>query len=361
MSITFIQANQGLTSSGSTSFGLAYNTNTTAGSFLVAWVQNVTASATLSISDSLNNTWVQLGTTTSAFSEEWAIFYCPTNIGGANTVTITTTVSSGIIMGIGEWTGQSASPFDTGNTSMNSVLSATSLTTASITTAQANETLIFCGFGNNNAATLTPTSFTMRMNESGGSDAWLADSSIVAASAGTYNATQNSSVAQFLSGWVLAIKPTATPPTTGSHIAQPLPVALTNFAGYSLAITSPTTTSFVANPTPVVFTDPNGNEYTITGATKGSFDQQPTPVVLCDSNGRPIVPPIVITSNGNTITVSATLSGNKLGQPVPVALCDSNGNSLTQSGFTYGSETGSPTPVVLCNTNGQPITATIAT
>lgn len=149
MGLTFVQLSTD-TILNSTSVSKAYPSDTTLGSLLLCHGNNLAGGATFGVTDTLGNTWTQLGHTspTGGSPAEAAVFFA-INVGfGPNTITWHSTVSGSMSIFAAEYTGQAigANPidqilgddrwFETGTGTVNF---------GSITTTATNETLIFFG------------------------------------------------------------------------------------------------------------------------------------------------------------------------------------------------------------------------
>lgn len=211
MSVALRQFNKGNNPAG-TPVSVAYPSNLLLGSFLLATVQVAASSGTIGVSDSVGNTWVQIGTTTVALSEIWAIFYCASNkTPGPDTVTATSSsTGSSILLMITEQTGQNAATPLQAATALASSAS-NPFTSPNLTTTFANEELIFIGWTSpNNVVTVTsPAGFVIE-TQPGPLGAYIIDSSSVAASPGTYNIV-TTSVSGVAVGWLLALNSSAPP------------------------------------------------------------------------------------------------------------------------------------------------------
>lgn len=106
--LSFLQARTAI-GSVSTSESLAYSSSTTTGSLLICMGLVTTLSTTLSVTDTLGNTWIPVGSLTGV-GNNIQLFVCVSNAGGANTVTLHSTTSAQLAMVIGEYSGQSANP-----------------------------------------------------------------------------------------------------------------------------------------------------------------------------------------------------------------------------------------------------------
>jgi hypothetical protein len=316
MSLVFKQQNQGFGSPGLTT--LAFSSNLTLGSFLIVAVQLPVAPATVtSIFDILGNTWVQIGTTTDAIGESWAIFYCAAN-NTASGDSVTVTASGGVTtvsLLIAEWIGQAvSSPFDAA-TAFTFALS-DPFTSPNLTTAQANEDLVFVGFttANNVVAVSSPAGFVIEQQPPalGG---YIIDSNTVAATAGTYNIV-TTSTSHVAVGWLLAVvgapapNPVSINPTSGEQ-GQSLNVTVTG-TGFDVGGTS--TLSF-----------PGG-----TGITVNSYG----------------------TRNATTVTANITIAFNAATTARNVGITNADTqNAFIAGGFTVTS--GAPSPASISPTSDE--------
>src|ERR1035437_6931095 len=117
MGLTYIQAAT-IAGSSTTSISGAYGSPTTSQSWLVAFVWVNTQSTIFAITDTLGNTWTQVGSNIVDTTKhpEIGIFQCKINKvgGGANTITATSTASGYMRTEMAEYTGQilSGDPVD---------------------------------------------------------------------------------------------------------------------------------------------------------------------------------------------------------------------------------------------------------
>src|SRR6266478_7809963 len=120
MALTFVQTVQGISGAGVTTFAQAYGSNSTASSYLLALgLVSGTSAVTMTVTDSLLNTWTQIGSNISDGANVLALFQVPSNsvAGGANTVTLHSTRSATLALVLAEYTGQAlVSPLDTPTT-----------------------------------------------------------------------------------------------------------------------------------------------------------------------------------------------------------------------------------------------------
>lgn len=203
MSLTFVQDNHttfGIT----TSANLAFTSNTTAKSFLIAWAQIESATNNPTLSDSLGNTWIRFDVTQNLFGETWAGWYCAKGKGGANTVTISLS-SANIQLAIAEYTGQLllGSPIDFLQTPIIVVSNASSHTYGPYVASQ-SETLIFLGWAPaNSTSTFTISGLTQRYGPNSSDGSFLMDGGI---SSGSLSPVVNASPASTLGGYFLGVR-----------------------------------------------------------------------------------------------------------------------------------------------------------
>lgn len=156
--LTFVQGTGG--SSASANPSLAYGSNTTGLSFLVAWVGGVAAGLGITSvpTDTLGNTWVQISTTQTYSTGLAAFYYVLSNkvAGGANTVQFHTTGAVATAFGVAEFTAQAvSSPLDQSNFSnFSSTTSLATFTTVGVTAA--NEEIIAMFISNNTQTFTSP-------------------------------------------------------------------------------------------------------------------------------------------------------------------------------------------------------------
>lgn len=140
MAITVTQRTSASNAAAATSIGLAYGSNTTAGSLLVALGFN-TASTAMSVTDTQNNIWQKLTIPKSQFSAQYLnVWIATADDSAANTVTLTTGFNNSSLH-IYEVTGlTSAKVFDAVAVAGQS--SATSLSSGNLTAFYNNELII---------------------------------------------------------------------------------------------------------------------------------------------------------------------------------------------------------------------------
>ena len=214
MALTFVQAPSTEGAATGTSVPLAYGSNTTGSSLLFALGLVATASAvTLSVTDSLGNTWTQIGGNLSNGSNTLALFWAKNSAGGgANTVTLNSTVSAALRLDIAEYTGQATSnPIDiVGSANWPS----TSASIGPILTSFTNEQFIAFARLASGGTAVTGADGTVRLS-SAASNAVLEDRSIPAG--GSYTASwTNSGSASGGSGFVVGVKSTTSVPVSTS-------------------------------------------------------------------------------------------------------------------------------------------------
>ena len=224
--LTVVQGTGGTTSTGNPS--LAFGSNTTGGSFLLAWVGAPNAVTIGTPTDTLLNTWVKIGSTiTYSASGSAAFFYVASNKvgGGANTVQFATTAAGSSSYGIMEFTGQAVSnPLDQ-TSAIASFTSTTSLATfTTIATSAANEEVIVMFLASNVQVLTAGAGFavtaltgTMAIDEYG-----------VFAVAGTQTVTGTMTAARTMVGLAISVKSTSTPVTGGGGNSSWLTINLNN-------------------------------------------------------------------------------------------------------------------------------------
>ncbi len=195
MAIAFVQSNNGTTLL--TPDPIAFVSNNTAGSLLIATARLTAVVGAISVSDTQGNTWVSAVQQQNNTAGRWqVIFYAKNCKAGANTVTITSAVSQGRIEGvIAEYSGlDTTAPLDQVAGANSGAGTGTVATAGPVTTTSASELLIGA-FSNETADGLTFTagaSYTVR-DKSNGNE--VLEDRIVAAT-GSYSApiTMSSSV-----------------------------------------------------------------------------------------------------------------------------------------------------------------------
>jgi hypothetical protein len=178
MGLTFVQGQTVLAGTGTSSGPTAYNTNTTGSSWLLVMGFVLTTSAvTLSITDSLGNTWNQIGSNIVFQTNTIGIFEVPANnvSGGANTVTLHSSVSAQLALAMAEYTGQTLSgePVDVFTSSTWASTAASFGITGNFT----NESLIALAWDSSTGA-ITGADGTVRLNGAGSATSVLEDRSI---------------------------------------------------------------------------------------------------------------------------------------------------------------------------------------
>jgi hypothetical protein len=209
--LSFIQATQlPPTGAGGGQVTKAFVSPTTVGSYLLCWVEDTSAaSATLSVTDTLGNTWAQIGSSVNLSGTTNALFQCVSNIGGACTVIIAATAGHFIISGIAEWTNQAvSSPLDA--SSQATFSSGTSFSSSNVTTGSNNEQLIFLGYASLGAVITAGAGYILRMQNGAGA-VFLQDSNTIAETTGTYNATLTGAPTGNLGGWLISVKSAGLP------------------------------------------------------------------------------------------------------------------------------------------------------
>lgn len=145
--LSVVQAQSAETVSGSTSTTQSVNINTTAGNLLVAFIrQGSDNTSTVTVSDSASQTWTQVSSSpvhSSQTNFTGYMFYIPNSAAVASvTVTFSVAVKNRSIT-VYEISGAAtSSPLD-GNVSSSTSVAATSLTSGSLTTTNANDILLY--------------------------------------------------------------------------------------------------------------------------------------------------------------------------------------------------------------------------
>ncbi|MBZ5703262.1 MAG: hypothetical protein LAN84_15625 [Acidobacteriia bacterium] len=185
--ITFVQAKWSSAGS-STSITVTLSSAVGSGDLLFVWAQVFNTSNTISVSDSLANTWTcdtqQTGTSSTAL-----MCYVKSSASGASDIiTISQTGAAATIVGTAaEYSGtDTAAPLDVVGYSFQGA-NATQ-TTPSVTTANANDVVIAAeNDGNMGNSTSPAAPFTLRTTPTSGTNAALADNIVTAT--GSYSAT----------------------------------------------------------------------------------------------------------------------------------------------------------------------------
>lgn len=162
--LTFVQASNTVVG-GVNTISKAYVTPTTASSYLVAMVLTAGLSANaVTVTDTLSNTWTQIGTAITDGINLYNLFQCPSNkvSGGANTVTANVASSTTLMLMVLEWTGQAVStPLDASTTFGSA--STSTVTTPAILGNVTNEQYLLIAWSGN-APGLTPAAgYTTRV------------------------------------------------------------------------------------------------------------------------------------------------------------------------------------------------------
>jgi len=197
MAIAFVQAAQPTgTGSGATTLAKAFTSNNTAGNFLfvTANIHITAGTGTLTVSDSLGNTYTQAPNSPVTQSPEQSyVWYVPSCLSGANTVTVTATgtVAGYIQLGILEYSGVATSnPVDTYGS--NSAGAGATITASTIgSTTNANDLVLLMMTSTNGGIGL-PTGYTNRC----GNDSYFKVDELITTSTGvqSISTSQNSSV-----------------------------------------------------------------------------------------------------------------------------------------------------------------------
>jgi hypothetical protein len=115
MAVTFVQGKYNRV--GGATQALVFTSGTTLGSILFCCIVSETSLTTPVISDSIGNTWVQIGTLVTGASATAALYFAINKNSGADTVTCGFTGGGVAVGAIWEYTGQSAvSPVDPATT-----------------------------------------------------------------------------------------------------------------------------------------------------------------------------------------------------------------------------------------------------
>jgi hypothetical protein len=165
--LTYVQSR---TTQGSSSaaIGLAYSSNTTAGSLLLVWSLSFNgagakAFAATPVTDTLGNTWHGPICTYSDANRTYGLFWANNAGSGANTVTVHYAASvDTLVSGIMEYTGQETSnPIDQAPASVFSA-TGTTATCPTVTTTRGNETIIGFGAASTSSGNAAGTGFSAR-------------------------------------------------------------------------------------------------------------------------------------------------------------------------------------------------------
>lgn len=195
-------------STGATSTSLAFSSNNTAGNTIVAsttW--DISASSTLTCSDSQGNAYSSaIIITDPPNTQGIAVCYAPNIKAGANTVTVTYGASSAYrLLSIHEYSGvATVNPYDTSATNQATGTTATDGYTSTASTTSTNGDLIYGAMFNTGSVTtyFTGTGFNSRTNSS----QFVAED-LVQSTAGSVAATFTGSAARTYVAVMLALKP----------------------------------------------------------------------------------------------------------------------------------------------------------
>lgn len=163
--LTFVQATNAISGAGVTSFSKAYTSNTTGSSYLLAFVLTAGLAAnTVTVTDTLSNSWTQIGTAISDGTNEYNLFQCPSNNASGGACTVTCHGSSTLFMlMIMEWTGQAvSSPLDASTTVGTSGVN--SVTTSAILGNAPNEQYILAAWTGGTAGLTPSAGYTTRFS-----------------------------------------------------------------------------------------------------------------------------------------------------------------------------------------------------
>jgi hypothetical protein len=213
--LTFIQGGGNQNSAGST-LALAYSSNTTGSSLLLAFTQFNAVTGSASLADTLLNTWTQIGTPTVIGGNTVQLWQVPVNKapGGADTVTMTAPVSNAFnVLGLLEYTNQAVSPIDVFSAWASGT--GTTATTPSITTTFTNETLVVWGLNGDALASTVGAGFTLRLNGSNATSKQVVAEDEAQLNAGTFSGTWTQTNVAWKTA-ILGIKSTASSGAGGS-------------------------------------------------------------------------------------------------------------------------------------------------
>lgn len=155
MAIVRLQTKNGENTASVASMTLAYNSNNTVGSLLVAICRIGVQPATATVSDSQGNTWVRDDTQTdTAQANDYSFWYAANAKAGANTITFQTSTNGSLRLIIAEYSGVAlTSPRDQ---KLSTKSTGTSAASGAIVPTQPNE-LVVGWFGTAAGNTITAT------------------------------------------------------------------------------------------------------------------------------------------------------------------------------------------------------------
>lgn len=313
--IQLIQTNVNGNEATAASISATFTANNTAGDFLLVQGTIARPAGSLSVSDSLGNTYIQLAPSASDPNQDVTsyMWYVPICKGGANKVTLTPAVAGALEIHISEWTGLSTTyPLDVYGSAAGTGVNVSS---GAVTTTAGGELIYGYGFVYNTAT--AGSGFTPMTLVNGDLDEYQ-----VQTSAGSAAATFTQASGTWFATVAALRASTATVRTIAGNVS---PAS----AGVSIAL-SGTVSATTA-------TDANGN-YSFTGLPNGSYTVTP-------SSGSSTFSPVsrAVTVNGadqtgvnftvlgtsSTWSVSGTISPAASGGGATVALTGAASGSVT--------------------------------
>lgn len=331
----------------------AFVSNNTAGNGLYACGfindSNGTAGA---FSDSAGNSWTTVRLFEGTNTTSLYVGYAFNAKAGANTVKLTSGIGSAALSIISIAEISNVNAVDQSNTKTTASTSSP-YTGATLNPTQANSIVCSAFHYNGGGSMAINTPFTILGTENNNN--FGISGYDVISTAASLGSTMTGNVGSNSASNIILNFYQASTIGTGSFIARPVPVTVSNSSGHSLAMTSPTLGNNNPQPLAICFTDINGNEYSVSGATVGNELGAPTPVVYCNAQGQPVAAPFTLSSGSGSLTFGSSTTGTKLGQPTPVVICNDNGNVLTAT-QTVGTALSNPIPIALCDTNGNALT-----
>lgn len=167
MAIAFVQAANNSTVGTATTVTI---TTTTGNLLVLAVYEGVNSTSTMSVTDTAGNTWIQAGGYVTSSGDRFCMFYCPnhtsvTSVTATWSGSINATVPVVVIEFSGVATGTPLDANGTNPATSSGTSAATSLTSGSLSTSNANDVLIFgLGIGTTNTGMTPGLNYTLNTN-----------------------------------------------------------------------------------------------------------------------------------------------------------------------------------------------------